>query len=75
MSADAAPDDVRLAGMNFVPVLKGRAAVVGPRHLPDTGMTLHALHAKSGMKALLFFGEIGDELSDRIAEFPLLLRT
>jgi len=63
VSADATPDDVRLAGMNFIAGLEGRAAVVGLSHLPHTGMPLHALHPKSGMDALLVFGEIGDELS------------
>ncbi len=72
MGADATPDDVRLSGFDLIAVLKGRAAVVGPSHLPDTGMALDALHAKSGMEALFVFGEIGDEPSHRIAEFPLL---
>ncbi len=75
MGSDATPNDVRLSRMDFIAVLEGCAAVVGPGHLPDTGMALHALHAKSGMKALFLFGEIGDELSHRIAEFPLLLWT
>lgn len=43
--------------------------------LPDAGMALYALHAKAGVKALLVFGEIGDELRHRGAEFTLLLRT
>lgn len=73
MGAYAPPDDVRLAGVNFVAVLEGRTTVVGPGHLPNTGMALHTLHAKPGVKALLVFGEIGDELSYRLAEFPLLL--
>lgn len=75
MSADATPDDVRLVGVDFIAVLEGRAAVVGPGHLPDTGMPLHTLYAKARMKALLVFCKVGDELSHRIAEFPLLLRT
>lgn len=75
MGSDAPPDDVRLAGVDFIAVLEGRAAVIGPGHLPDAGMTLHALYAKPGMEALLVFGEIGDELSHRIAKFALLFRT
>jgi len=42
---------------------------------PYCGTALHALDAKPGMKALLVFGEVGDEVSHRLAEFPLLLRT
>jgi len=75
VGANATPDDVRLAGVDFIAVLEGRAAVVGPGHLPKTGMALHSLHAKPGMEALLVFSEIADELSHRIAEVALLLRT
>jgi hypothetical protein len=44
MSADAAPDDVGLSGVDLIAVLEGRSTVVGPGHLPDAGMALHTLH-------------------------------
>ncbi|HET8813636.1 MAG TPA: hypothetical protein VFM51_01605 [Solirubrobacterales bacterium] len=75
MGSDTPPDNVRLAGLDFLAVLEGRAAIIGPSHLPDSRMPLDPFHAKPGMKTLLIFGEIGDELSYRIAEFPLLLWT
>lgn len=52
MSADTPPDDVRLTGVNLVAVLEGGAAVIGPCHLPDTGMALHTLDTEAGMEAL-----------------------
>jgi hypothetical protein len=59
MGADAAPDDVWLARLDFIAILEGSPAVIGPSHLPNAGMALYALHSKPGMKALLVLGEIG----------------
>src|SRR4051812_31699373 len=42
VSADAAPDDVRLSGVLLRPVVKRGPPVACPRHLEDTGMTLDA---------------------------------
>ncbi len=75
MGSNAPPDDVWLAGLDFIAVLEGGAAVVGPTHLPDAGVALNALDAKTWMEALFVFAEIGDELSYGVAEFSLLLRT
>ena len=58
VSADPPPDDVRLPGLDFTAVLKGRAAVIGPGHLPYPWMPLDPLHAKPGMEALFVFGEM-----------------
>lgn len=69
MGSDAPPDDVRLAGVNFIPVLEGRAAVVGPGHLPDSWVPLYALYAEAGMKALLALSKISDELRHGGAKF------
>lgn len=50
MGADSTPDDVRLAGVNFLAVLEGRPTVIGPGHLPDAGVPLDALDAEAGME-------------------------
>jgi hypothetical protein len=75
MGADASPDDVRLAGVDFIAVLKGRPTVIGPSHLPNAGMALNTLHAEAGMKALSAVGEISNELRQGVAKLPLLLWT
>lgn len=75
MGTDAPPDDVRLVGVDFIAVLEGRAAVIGPGHLPDSRMPLHALYAKARMKALLALSKISDELRHGGAELALLLWT
>jgi hypothetical protein len=64
MGADASPDDVRLAGVDFIAVLEGRAAVIGPAHLPDAGMPLHSLDPETRMEALLRGLQVGDELPE-----------
>ncbi len=74
MGSDA-PPDVRLARVDFIAVLEGRAAVIGPGHLSDPGMPLHALYAETGMKALLALCKIGDELHHGLPKLPLLLWT
>src|ERR1039457_3801321 len=49
--ADAAPDYVRLAGVQLLAVLKGRAPVGSPGHLPNAGISLHPLYAQGRLKA------------------------
>jgi hypothetical protein len=73
MGADAAPDDVCLAGLSLAAVLEGRAAVRRPSHLPYAGMSLHTLDAQPWMKALTTARKVGDELSYCLAECSLLL--
>jgi hypothetical protein len=43
---------VRLAGLNLLAVLEGRAPVRRPAHLPYAGVSLHPLDAQSWMEAL-----------------------
>jgi hypothetical protein len=73
MGSDAPPDDVRLAEADFIAVLEGRTAVMGPGHLSDSRMPQDALYAKVEMKALLVLGKVSDELRHCIAELSLLL--
>lgn len=73
MRAGAAPDDVRLAWLNLVSVLEGRAAIRCPSHLPDAGVSLHPLDAQPWMEVLTTARKVGDELSYRLAERSLLL--
>ncbi len=73
MCADAAPDDVRLAGLNLVSVLEGCAAIRRPSHLPHTWVSLHPLDAQPWMEILATARNVGDELSYRLAESSLLL--
>jgi hypothetical protein len=47
MSADAAPNDVRLAGLNLVAVLEGRTPIRRTRHLPHAGIALDALDSQA----------------------------
>jgi hypothetical protein len=51
MRADAAPDDVHLAGLNLVSVFEGRAAIRRPAHLPYAGVSLNPLDAQPWMEA------------------------
>ncbi len=64
---------MRLTGVDFLTVLKGRAAVVGPSHLPDARVPLHSLDPEAGMETLTALGKVSDELRDCGLEFPLLL--
>ena len=74
MSADPAPDDVRLARVNLVAVLERGPPVRRPAHLPDARVSLHPLDAEAGMETLPAFRQIGDEDRYGLTEGPLLLR-
>jgi hypothetical protein len=47
VGADPPPDDVRLTGLRFVAVLKRRAAVGRPPHLPDLRGAVYPLDTKA----------------------------
>jgi len=48
VSADPAPDDVRLTGHHFCSELPGRPTVTGERQLHDVTSPLHAFHPETG---------------------------
>jgi hypothetical protein len=73
VGSDSPPDDVRLAYMDLIAILKGRTAIRCPTHLPDAGVTLHALDSEARVEALLGLFQIGDELLESSQECSLLL--
>ncbi len=73
MRAYTAPDDMRLALGDSVPVLEGCSSIVGPCHLEDAGRALNTLDAKAFAEPATA-AQVLHELSYRDKEGGLLAR-
>lgn len=53
VTADGSPYDVRLAGLQFRPIVERGPSIACPRHLPHSAFTLNTFHPESWMKVAI----------------------
>ena len=71
MPSDTAPDNVCPSRDNWIAILEGGAAIIGPGHFENTGGTLNALDSESLPKAALV-PQVFNELFDGREKSSLL---